>query len=474
MLSSPKLFYQSLLLCSLFFLLFFRSGIALRISGDFDERCYLANAERLVGISSSSCEGKSHFPGVGILWFPAAVMGRGVAVLLSESPEDWIAAFSGFSSFLMWCLTLFLIQRIALIYTSPDKKSSNSLKSAPFVLSLILLLNIPSFYFSFARTLMAHSGEVFLSFLFIYLVLRNKALYSALVLGLLILTRPNNFGAVLVYWAAFDPRNDRTAFKTSWGRPLFKAIKWMGLFIIVIGIVYFGFYKGYNGTFLVPSILNWNLEQVGLFFFRTDLGVVWNQTLWTTIFLFTYSKITKLKPFQEALLSWMTLSAFLTIFWPTSGSSFGYRYLLGSHAASVVLFLDLTVIYPAFFQKFKKTIGFFLSVGALWALNTYWSSTAPPPFWPWQDPFLKSLSPPYWLIENWWIRCSEMLRLIQFSSLGHIFCFFGVREPYLIFRGEPIPYFLDGNLKFFSLSLSFLALGVLLFSLFKLRQMKLK
>jgi hypothetical protein len=454
-----KGFYLTVFLFSLFFLVFFRSGIGLRLSGDFDEQCYLAMAEKLVGANSSGCMEKSHFPGIAFLWFPAAALGRLVAWLLNETPHDWIAAFCGFCSFLFWCLTVLLFQKIIIHYDRPDKKRGDNPFNFGFLsLSFILILNVPSFYYSYARTLMAHSGEVFLSFLFLYLTIRKKALYSGLALVFLILTRPNNLGAVFVYFSAFGTQREF----------LFKYLRWLSLMSVLILVAYFGFYKGYHGTYLIPSLIKWDLNRLVLFFFRTDLGIVWNQSLWTLVLLGAFFKLAKLNSFQESLLSWMTTSILFTLFWPTAGSSFGYRYLLGSHAAALLLFLELSVVYQSFFLKFKKAIGAFLALGALWAINQYWSSTAPPPFWPWQDPFLKTLTPPFWIVENWWLRFPDMLRLFQFSSVWQILCLFGAPEPYLTFKGEHVPYFFEGSHKIFSLGLSLLALSCLFLSLFKM------
>lgn len=457
-------FFLTLLICSLFFLFFFRSGIALRLSGDFDEQCYLAKVEKLVRADTPGCADKSHFPGIALLWFPGAGLGRIIALILKEPTQPWVAAFSGFSSFFFWCLTAFLIQKIILHYYPSSKQVKESFLFGFLGMSFLLLLNIPSFYFSFARNLMAHSGEVFLSFLFLYFTIKNKPLHAGIALVFLILTRPNNLGAGMVYLTAFGMQR----------RTFFFWTKWLGLLSVLMLVGYFGFYKGYNETYLIPSLVHWDIDRLALFFFRTDLGILWNQTLWALVFLLAFFRLSKLSPFQESLLSWMTFSALFTLFWPTAGSSFGYRYLIGSHAASLFLFLEFSLVYRSFFLRFRKGIGFLLALTSLWGINLYWSSTAPPPFWPWQDPFLKTMSPPFWILENWWLRTSDMLRLIQFSSLGQILCLLGAPEPYLTFKGEQIPYFFEGPLKTFSLSLTFLVLGVLFFSMFKLTKLKSK
>lgn len=454
--------FELMVIC-LLFLLFFRTGIALRVSGPFDEACYLAMAEHFIGLKSLGCEGKSHFPGIAFLWIPAAILGRGVAFLLKTSPHEWIAAFCGLSSFLFWVGTWRII-----------KELFKSFKiSAPPWIPFIVLLNIPVFYYAFARNLLAHSGEVFIAFLYLLTLIRRKLVISIFLLLLLFLIRPNNWGAFLFMLPQINRAFQSADFKERKRALVMGTVLLLVVVLIFSIFIRFGLFTGYHGTFLIPTLLDWQPRSLIEFFFRTDHGVFWNQFVWTLVVVVSLFRFKVLSDSQVAALFWIMGSVSSAIFWPTYGSSFGYRYILGAYAPALFMCLEFLSLRRPLGHQAKKLITLALSVGAFWSLNLYWVSTAPPPLWPWTDPFLTQLTPPYGILSHWMNHTESMLKMLSFSSIWQIVQWFSGKEVLLNFDGARLPYFFEGTLNIFTLVLTFGFLIVFLFSAISFCRLKL-
>ena len=453
-------FNLELMVISLLFLLFFRTGIALRLSGPFDEACYLSRAEQWVGLASQGCEGKSHFPGIAILWIPAAFVGRVVAFFLGANPSDWIAAFCGLSSFLFWIGTWKIIKALFKHFKI----------SVPSWVPFGVLLNIPVLYYAFARALLAHSGEVFIAFLYVLMVIRKRLWSSLFLLLLLFLIRPNNWGAFLFLVPQLVSGFHSTHLKerqNSWILGV-GLVLWVFLFLAVF--IRFGLFTGYHGTFLIPVLMDWQPRSLLEFFFRTDHGVFWNQFLWVGVFVFSIIRFNVLNDLEVAALFWMMSSALSAIFWPTYGSSFGYRYILGAYAPALFICLNFWSSKKTFGPPLKKLMSFVLLLGAFWSLNLYWISTAPPPLWPWTDPFLTQLSPPYSVLTHWFTHTQSLVKMISFSSIWQMVQWFSGKEIFLNFSGTKLPYFFEGDLKKFTLFLTvtvFMIFGVSAVNVFR-------
>jgi hypothetical protein len=451
----PSLNFE-LLFISFLFLIFFRTGIALRVSGPFDEACYVARAQQIVGLESAGCEGKSHFSGIAILWIPAALIGRGVASFFHVNPSDWIAAFCGLSSFLFWVGTWRAIQEIFRFFKI----------TVPVWMPFLVLLNCPVFYYAFARTLLAHSGEVFIAFCYVLSVIRRQLVISTILLLLLFLIRPNNWGAFLFLFSQII-----TTYKTSditdRRKTVLVGISMLLIVLLFFGtLIKFGVVSGYHGTFLIPLLLNWQPRSIVEFFLRSDHGVLWNQFVWTLVLAFSILRFNLLSDLQIGALFWMLCSILSAVFWPTYGSSFGYRYILGAYAPAFFICLEFIRRRNLLTLPAKRLLTLMLLIGAFWSLNLYWVSTAPSPLWPWTDPFLTQLSPPYVILSNWINHTKAMIQMISFSSISQIFYSFSEKEIFLSFDGTRIPYFFEGRLKQFSLVITVSFFVIFIFTAF--------
>lgn len=436
---------------SVFFLLFFRPGIALRITGDFDESCYIQQTAKFLNVSPDGCVGKDHLPGVSLVWLPFAFLGKVLAAFLGQAPMDWIAAFCGLASFLFWLGSLKILFELNKM-THPHSPAR----------AFLILLNIPVLYFAFARNLMAHSAELFLALLFLLLLLREKLLGAGIAMILLLATRINNVG-ILLFYLAYIWENPKKNLSSRLRNFLPVLALLFATFFVTTAFLYFGMWKGYHGTFLIPLILDWEFENFLWILFRSDHGIVWNQPAWSFLFFFSFLYVRKFSALQLSAFFWMLLSFLIASFWPTYGSSFGYRYLIGAYAPAIYLFFNGPWEKSLLFRWIAL---FLMGSGALWGIHLYWTSTAPPPLWPWQDPFYKGLAPPYSQALNWFKYPREMWAMGKFSALGEFISTLQNKEVFLNFKGEKIAYFFEGPLRSFIRLLNFSAGLTLIFSVF--------
>jgi hypothetical protein len=76
----------------------------------------------------------------------------------------------------------------------------------------------------------------------------------------------------------------------------------------------------------------------------------------------------KLSNFARAALAWMWLEALLCMAWNGTGGDFGYRYLVGSFAGALIVWMDLLRIYPHWIKNFRRlTIA-----GGVWLVYITW------------------------------------------------------------------------------------------------------
>jgi hypothetical protein len=438
---------------ALLFLFFFRPGIALRMNGVFDEPCYLAWTKWFMGEFSATCEGKQHFGGIALLWLPFALIGKGFAALTKTPLEESIVFFIGISSFLYLCLSGYFLS-LSLKKFLEDQQTRFSKKMDP--LPFLLICSSPVVYYATVRTLLPHAGELFLSSLLVFFGLRGKSYGAAVVAFLLCLTRPQNLGC----WAYVATLSEL--------RPTQKKMfRGLGIILFIL-LSYWWCYFGYHQTYFLPTVLRVSFRDLALFLLQIDFGILWTQTTW--FFAFLYVLFLK-KPTQNqiGLWVWLLISGLTCIIWPTNGSSYGFRYLIGSYAAVWLLLLELLSR-----DKLRKFFGVFLSLTAIWNLALVWVFPAPAPLWPFVRPQEKIIGIPSLVWSSLTQNVQAVVSMFKFSALAQAcrqlgFC----EEMQMSMSGQTVNYRLEGNLEKLNLLITVAVVAVMIWSILRLLKNKL-
>lgn len=395
------------------FLLFFRPGIALRLLGSFDERCYMGWIYWLVGTASDGCEGKSHWGGIALLWLPFGLVGALIASAYQESTEAWIVMLVGLSSFLYWAVSLFLIEQILDHYRA---KSSNRLLQR-FYLSPLLLLNIPVLYYATTRPLLVHAPECMLALLSVLMLLKKRLMYFFLCATLLTLTRLNDAPIFLMALGYTLDQKKRVQSEFRYGLAFCIAVFFGAVF-------YIGTVRGYNGVSLVQLLQSFTLSRFLQFFLRSDWGVVWTQPWWFfSLCLGTYWAVRQ--PKAEWIMgayAWILFEFLICILWGTHGSSYGFRYLIGSYAAALVLCLEWWKASP---RDLNRPILGVLCIGSFW--NTLLNWIYPTLEWPWPKPNYEGLIPPYAHLWTLVTHANKVAHLFAYSLMSDLLRFLGLQ-----------------------------------------------
>jgi hypothetical protein len=346
-----------LIFSSLIFLLFFRPGVAMRVSGDFDDRAYLCKAEKWVGIHGDFCPKSSHFSGIALTWFPAMLLARVFSFFDLGTFDNWAGFFVGMTSFICWIASLFLIEKIVALHTKEWEESPLKTFLNSWQYSILFLCNIPVLYFSTTRTFMVHAPELMWSLLLVYFCTRQNIFWALVSMLSLVLTRPNNLAAGLLF-LVFLSRDPKSSLKN---KNVFYA---SSMLLFGLGMVFFTYrfiFYGYNGTYFLPMLLDFQKQQLVSFLFREDFGIVWSQTLWLLSFLIWGLYFFKSSDIFATAGVWLLFSGSLSILWPTHGNTFGYRYLIGSYGGVLIIMLEAL---PKLLSSFshRKIKGFMIAM----------------------------------------------------------------------------------------------------------------
>ncbi|NBX70091.1 MAG: hypothetical protein EBR01_14170 [Proteobacteria bacterium] len=410
----PSLGFSYLAFSLFIYLFFFRPGIAMRVSGDFDDRAYLCGAQKWVGITSETCPQTSHFTGVAVTWFPALVLARIFALATSEPFEAWAGFWVGLTSFLCWVASLFLIDKIIQLYLKQwdDSPARTFLSSGHF--PILFLMNIPVLYFATTRTFMVHTVEFFWALLFLYFLKRGRFLWGLVSLGVLLATRPINLGACFLFPAFLLESTTSIKISKKGLAAIFATILVAALFVLVKMVV-----TGYHETFVIPLILDFKIKSLWAFLFAQDFGLVWSQFVWLFAFLLWGRYFKRGSAVLAAAGFWMFVSGLTGLFWPTRGGTFGYRYLIGSYAAVLLAILETAPYWSSFFgSKSTKLLKILLVSGALWGSVQCWIYPAPKPYWPWDKPLHTQLGLPYGQVFSWIKQTPDLVKMNRFSQVG--------------------------------------------------------
>lgn len=388
----------------------------MRVSGEFDDRAYLCAAEKWVGVFSEGCPPSSHFSGAAISWFPALVLARFFSFLTEDSFEAWAGFWVGLSSFLFWFLSLFLIERIIRSYQLEEEPNPAKHFISSLSFPVIFLLNVPVLYFATTRTFMVHTPELFWSLVFVYLLKKGKWGKGLAALVVLLATRPGNLGAVFLFPAFLE--------SSSLWQQIPKRVRVLGIFVFsaVSGLIIFKIIvSGYNGSFLIPMILNFHWHSIGTLLFAEDFGLLWSQPVWLVGVFLWIRHIKRGNPVTAGAGLWLFISGLTALFWPTRGGTFGYRYLIGSYAAVLLLFLESVSYWtPQVGHQMVRLAKTFLIFGAFWGAIQSWIYPAPKPYWPWEKPLHTQMGIPFGQLVNWTKQVPELVAMNRFSQAGQL------------------------------------------------------
>jgi hypothetical protein len=252
---------------------------------------------------------------------------------------------------------------------------------------------------------------------FVWLLLRDKLGWALAAIFILILTRPNNIGAAALI-LTYLVQNRKRPYNTRLA-PLFCAV---GSFLLFFYFFYVLTFKGYNGTYLLPSILNFKLEKLLQILFQEDFGIVWSQTIWFLGFGLWVLFFVKGTDIFASAGVWLLASAALTVLWPTHGSTFGYRYLIGSYPALLILWLEcLSSLAKERGSKFFQLVKVALVFLAVWSLLECWIYPAPAPYWSWTKPAHFKTGIPYGEFFSWIKMAPDLIKMNRFSEIGQFF-----------------------------------------------------
>lgn len=419
----------------------------MRVSGDYDDRAYLCKSQKWVGLSSEQCPKTSHFSGVAITWIPALILARICSFFSSVSFDSWAGFFVGLSSFICWVISLFLIDKIIHLFSSQWERGPSKTLLTSWQFPILFLLNVPVIYFSTARTFLAHPAELMWSLLFVYFWKKEQLYFAVVALGVLIFTRPNNIGATLPIFAAFLNQGSLSSSK--------KLPFILLMFASILGFIFFSFkliLQGYNGSYLVPMLLDFNRERLLAFLFREDFGILWAQTAWVVSLLIWVVYFLKGSDFFVSSGFWLLASGAIALFWPTHGSTFGYRYLIGSYGGVLIILLEgLPKIISNCGKRSIKVISTLMVFFSTWNLVQCWTYPAPKPYWPWGKPIDMTLGFPYGQFFNWLKLSPDLINMNHFSQLGQFFEKLGlIAASEYTNRGVTDQYSLPGTLGWFN------------------------
>lgn len=309
------------------FLLFFRAHWAFEPAWSSDEGLYLQHLCGWLGLAlPSSFEPRLVNPvaiGAPLLWLVPGLVGRVIALLAGASPEDWILPLIALSSMVFWGVGFaYLDGALATAKSKPGAKGT-----------LVLAGCVPVLYYCVHRAMMSHAPE-FAAAMGLLCCLRRKSLPCAMGFALLLIViRYNDAPALLLPLAAYyENRKSEAPVR-------------VGLSIGALGVVGFSgwlaFVHGYAG-FTLPNLLaSYSWSGVADVLVGWNFGLLWTALPWLGSLGLGLAFLPRLSWTGRAAVVWLLAEALLIGGWIGNGSDFGYRYLIGSYAASFLIWFEL-------------------------------------------------------------------------------------------------------------------------------------
>lgn len=339
-------FFKVLLITSIVFLLCYDVSVALTINPRnwfADEGCYMQALGTYLGIDGEHVCGNSAFraAGVTLLWLPFAAIGKYIAHFKHENVTEYILGMISYGSVLFWAVTFFFVKRIL-------KESSR--KTTDYLFIVAVLFNIPSFYYVFSRPFMPHAAEAMLAFGFVYFLKKSLPVHALLMAVWLTLTRYNDAPVflMLVAWMLDQRRRSGTPFHP-------RTVKLIGVVVglAVIGIGWVSLFYGYDSYTVIDLLHDTKWKGAYDFFISPNWGILWSGTWWLVSLLLGLWHFRRLSFYSRAAVLWMIAEAVLCIGWNGNGNSFAFRYLIGSYAAALVVWMEVYERKPKLERLFK-------------------------------------------------------------------------------------------------------------------------
>ena len=316
---------------SIAYLLCFRPIIAHNIYMKLDDQCYINWLARVFGFPQEGCEQNPYPPGVVLAWFPAFLGFWIIHLLSSLTYQELMPIMVGVLSFAYWVSSLALLIRIIQETFPKERKIKN------FSLALFILFATPVFYYSTHRTTLIHSAEFFFSVFLIRNILKEKIKLVLCCAILLTLLRVNDAPTLII---PIGMALDQLKKKAKTERKQIKATICAALFHLLSFLIYaywLAFIHHYHHSRVSRIIHHFGFNRFKYVLFALDWGLVYTGAWWLYCLSLSLYFFKKLSWTQRTLVFWCFSQLIICIGWYGNGSDFGYRYLIGSYAGTLIL-----------------------------------------------------------------------------------------------------------------------------------------
>lgn len=331
------------------FLVFFRAKWAFS-GGGFDESCYLQYVHHLVGLAYPTCYSQSHFPGIALLWAPAALFSRFLsAASYPITATQWLVPMVALESFLCWGLALYLIARVQEKYIGQLTGFSRS-----YLWPILFLLSVPVLSYSVRETHLVHSGEFVISLLALLMLVEKRYLLATVFITWLSAIRLNDIPMfAMLLGALLDNYSRETRQKLDNKKRLRSNQPWklntlfwsIGVLGTALAVLVFriAFITGYHHIFLWDLLKTLDLHAIFNVIFSPNLGIAWFAPSWLFLIVLSTIHWKKLSGLSKGAVVWSVL-AFLfhsahAAWWKKDPQQI--RYLIGTYAGVLILVFEL-------------------------------------------------------------------------------------------------------------------------------------
>ena len=315
-------------------------------------------------------------PFVSLTWIPAA----GLARILSGSDDPdtqglWLWPLLALQSLVLWLLSGMLLH-----YTLTAPRSRLKLPASlrrHVWLPLAIFLNLPLAYYVWTRPVMSHALEWFLAAATLAALATDRLKMALATAVMATFTRYNDAPLLLMVLGTWldrrlesPTRMDKLPKAPS---PSGRRHLWMRsvLVLALIGTIcwlaYVAFVRGYGSVTLGALLKRFSTRNVEAFFLDPGWGVVWFHPWWVAALLLGLVQIRSLSWTARAAVLFMLGECGLYSCWGGPGSDFSHRYLIGSFAAAIWIYVE-TLHWPKAPQLHRIFIGA-TALNALWVTS---------------------------------------------------------------------------------------------------------
>ncbi len=396
--------YISGLIFTFVFFFFFRAQNAFNIPASPDASCYLSWLYKFLGRNYSGICYGDFFPGIALLWLPLTIIFSALSFFTPLSHYTMVSLSISVSALLFWGFTLLLASKIC-----QEMEIS-------FFEVILWLFSVPILYYSTSRVDMAHSGELLLSTLMLFFILKNQTVKAFIAFFLLFLTRLNDFTAILLPLTLIIATRKKIL--------TIKSISFYIFFLVVIISIiifsYFAFLTDYNRVNFYTIFSRISFDRLLIVLFGTDWGLIWTAPWWLFVLIIGLLNFLKISNLSRCSLLWMLTELFCCIGWNSNGGDFAYRYLIGTYAGTLLIWRDIRKLYVT-----QVRIGkFLLLINALWITFLTWIYRTYPLF----SPDWISVRNPHYLPHfqlkalSWFLEPTRLIEPIRLSPIPVTIC----------------------------------------------------